>query len=175
MVRSESQTDDSPDPDRPNLGDAPLTPDVLRLLQQRQDDKGEGNKEDKYSDRGEADALRPSVATSTIVVTQSSTTTTTASTQSTTTTLTSGCSGAIATSGPTPHMPHTEVMAVADADVSRYTIRLVGERHGTSLFNGELGIPTYMASSDVSADRPVSPDPRNTRFGYKDALSSESE
>ncbi|KAJ8666186.1 hypothetical protein QAD02_007848 [Eretmocerus hayati] len=71
-------------------GDAPLTPDALRLLQQREEDEWGGIEEDEYSDGGEADALRPSVAAPTTAVTQSSTTTTNASTQSTTTTLTAG-------------------------------------------------------------------------------------
>ncbi|KAJ8685282.1 hypothetical protein QAD02_021075 [Eretmocerus hayati] len=73
-------------------GDGPLMPDALRLLQHRETEKGEENEEEEYSDGGEADALRPSVAASTTVVTQSSTPTTTSSTQSTTMTLTRVCS-----------------------------------------------------------------------------------
>ncbi|KAJ8686109.1 hypothetical protein QAD02_021903 [Eretmocerus hayati] len=101
--------------DKRNPDQPPITPKALRLLQQREEYEWEGYEKDEYSDGGEADTLRPSVAASDTVIPQLSSTTTTASTQSTTTALTSGCSGPIATPGPTPDMPHTEVMAVVEA------------------------------------------------------------
>ncbi|KAJ8685729.1 hypothetical protein QAD02_021522 [Eretmocerus hayati] len=51
-------------------------------------------------------------------------------------------------------------------DMSRDTVRLLGERDGTSPFDGRMDLPTHLASGDAFSDSPTSPDPRNPRLRH---------